>query len=89
MNIRKDLSIGEAARICDVTVKQIRHWAEKGYIPEPERVVCGERSYRMFGVDDLELIKEIQSNLVEGYRLPIAAKKASETISRKGGARHA
>jgi len=82
MSIRKDLSIGEAGRQCNCSVKQIRHWAEKGYIPEPERVVCGERSYRMFGMEDLGIIKGIKTYLDEGYRLPIAAKKAAEDISR-------
>ena len=82
MSIRKDLSIGETARLCNVSVKQIRHWAEKGYIPEPERVICGQRSYRMFGKDDLGIIKGIKSYIDEGYRVPIAVQKAAEDISR-------
>lgn len=89
MSIKKDLSIGEAARQCDCSIKQIRHWAEKHYIPEPERVICGERAYRMFGADDLELIKGIKSYLNEGYRLPVAAKKAVEEILTKGGSHYA
>lgn len=89
MRIIKDLSIGEAARLCNVSVKQIRHWHEKGYIPEPERVVCGERAYRTFGIEDLDIIKGIKSYLEEGYRLAVAAKKAAEEITKRGGDLHA
>ena len=89
MSIRKNISIGAAAKICNVSVKQIRHWSEKGYIPEPERVVCGMRSYRYFGTEDLEIIKGIKSYLDEGYRLPVAAQKAAENISKRGGDQNA
>ncbi len=81
----KIFSIGEAARMCAVTVKQIRHWEDKGYIPESDRVVCGERSYRKYGHSDLELIQAIKAYLDEGYTLPVAAKLAAEKISTKGG----
>ena len=74
----KNLSIGQAAERTNCSVKQIRHWAEKGYISEPERVICGERAYRMFGEEDLEIIRGIKSYLDEGYRLPVAVKKANE-----------
>ncbi len=89
MTIKKDLSIGQAAKLSGVSVKQIRHWHEKGYIPEPSRVICGERSYRMFGKEDLELIREIKANLDNGYRLPVAAQKANEQISNIGGNQYA
>ncbi len=42
----KIYSIGEASRLTGVTIKQIRNWEEKGYIPAPMRVICGERAYR-------------------------------------------
>jgi DNA-binding transcriptional MerR regulator len=77
----KIFSIGEAARMCGVTTKQIRHWEEKGYIPEPQRVVCGERAYRQFGEEDLEIIKRIKWNLDAGFRLEIAAQKAKADIA--------
>ena len=85
----KIFSIGEAARTCGVTTKQIRHWEEKGYIPKPQRVVCGERSYRKYGVDDLEIIKNIKAYLDSGYTLPVAAKKAATDISTKEGEQNA
>ena len=80
-NIRKrTFSIGEAARLCGVTVKQIRHWQDREYIPEPQRVVCGERAYRQFGEEDLEHIKRIKHYLDAGFRLDRAAEKAAADI---------
>ena len=78
---QKTYSIGEAARICGVTQKQIRHWEEKKHIPEAQRVICGERSYRQFTETDFNLIHKIREYLDEGYTLSTAAKKAAEEIS--------
>jgi DNA-binding transcriptional MerR regulator len=75
---RKTYSIGEAARICGVTEKQIRHWEEKGHMPSPQRVICGKRSYRQFGEAELKQIRKIKKYLDEGFTLASAAKKASE-----------
>jgi DNA-binding transcriptional MerR regulator len=79
-NTNQTVSIGEAARLCGVTVKQIRHWQDREYIPEPQRVVCGERAYRQFGEEDLEHIKKIKQYLDAGFRLSIAAEKAAADI---------
>ena len=81
----KIFSIGESARMSGVSIKQIRHWEDRGYIPESDRVVCGKRSYRKYGHSDLELIQAIKAYLDEGYTLPVAAKLAAEKISTKGG----
>jgi hypothetical protein len=78
---QKTYSIGEAARICGVTEKQIRHWEEKNHIPKAQRVICGERSYRQFTETDFNLIRKIREYLDEGYTLSTAAKKAAEEIS--------
>ena len=75
---RQKYSIGEAARICGVTEKQIRHWEEKGHMPSPQRVICGKRSYRQFGEAELKQIRKIKKYLDEGFTLASAAKKASE-----------
>ncbi len=85
INKRVTVSIGEAARLCGVTVKQIRHWQDRGYIPECQRVVCGERSYRQFAKDDLEIIQKVKSYLDQGYTLSASAKKAATDISTKAG----
>jgi len=72
------VSIGEASRLTGASIKQIRFWSDKGMIPEPERVVCGERSYRQFSEADLENIKSVKSFLDEGYTLQASARKANE-----------
>lgn len=82
----KRFSIGEAARVCRVTVKQIRNWEEKKYIPVSKRILCGKRSYRQFSEKDLKIIRAIKRYLDEGYGLPTAARKAAaENIERLGG----
>ena len=72
----KTYSIGEAARICGVTEKQLRHWEEKGHMPPPQRVICGKRSYRQFTEEEFKLIRRIKDALDDGYTLCGAAKKA-------------
>ena len=75
-------SIGQAAKMCGVTEKQIRHWEDKGHIPESKRVLCGERSYRQYTEDDFDLISRIKKYLDEGFTLVAAAKKADVDISK-------
>ena len=77
----KIYSIGEAARKCGVSIKQIRHWEDKGYIPEPDRVVCGERAYRKFGPEEMKIIKKIKAGLDAGFTLQAAAKRAAGGVS--------
>jgi predicted transcriptional regulator len=79
----KTYSIGEAARICGVTEKQIRHWEEKGHMPSLQRVICGKRSYRQFGDTELKQIRRIKKFLDEGFTLASAAKKAGAEITKK------
>jgi DNA-binding transcriptional MerR regulator len=86
MRIQKDqtVTIGEAAKLCGVTVKQIRHWQSRGYIPEPQRIVCGERAYRQFRQEELEIIKTIKSYLDDGFQLSRAAQKAITELPKNG-----
>ena len=74
-------AIGEAARITGVTVKQLRHWQTKKYIPEPSRVVCGHRSYRQYHSNDLQIISRIKAYLDEGYSLQAAAQKTQQEFN--------
>ncbi len=81
----KKYSIGDSAKKIGVTVKQIRNWEERGYIPKATRIVCGERSYRAFSEDDLTAIKAMKSYLEQGITLQTAVKKAAENSSGKAG----
>ena len=89
-NLQNTVSIGEAATRCGITVKQIRHWQDQRYIPDENRVICGERAFRQFTEDNLRLIKAIAHYREEGFVLPVAAQKAADAIkSGKGGKAHA
>jgi DNA-binding transcriptional MerR regulator len=74
--IKAPFSIGAASRMTGVTQKQIRHWEERGYIPEAMRVVCGERAYRYFTPKQIEIIRAIKGYLDQGYTLSHASKMA-------------
>ena len=80
-NNKPVFSIGEAARITGATVKQLRHWQERKYIPEPGRVVSGERSYRKYHSNDLQIISRIKAYLDEGYSLQAAAQKTKNEFN--------
>ena len=88
--MHRTISIGEAARLTGVTVKQIRHWQSRGYILDRPRVVCGQRAYRQFDEDDLEIIRRIKGYLDDGFRLDVAAGKAAgDILNEKGGVKNA
>jgi len=78
------VSIGEAARLTNASIKQIRFWEDRGLIPNPQRVVCGKRAYRQFTQNDLDFIKTVKRFLDEGFTLRTAAQKAAEKFE-KGG----
>jgi DNA-binding transcriptional MerR regulator len=80
----KPVSIGEAAKLTGVSLKQIRFWDEKGYIPSPERVKSGARSFRYFNERDLEILARIKSYLDAGYTIQAAASKTKEEFNYSG-----
>jgi DNA-binding transcriptional MerR regulator len=77
------ISIGEAARLTGVSVKRIRSWEERGYIPSQLRIDCGQRSFRQYKEADLEIISSIKSYLDDGFTLPAAANKAADENSNR------
>ena len=86
MHKRKDttFSIGDASRITGVSQKKLRSWEGK-YIPEPERIVCGDRAYRRYNEKQVNLIAQIKEYQDEGFTLSVAAQKAAEDVTKKGG----
>ena len=70
-------SIGDAAKLTGASIKQIRSWESSGYIPAPDRIVCGARSYRRFTLAQVEMIASIRAYLDEGYTLSAAAEKVA------------
>ena len=75
-------SIGDTSRLSGASKKQIRNWEAKGYISEAERVVCGDRAYRRFTREQIEIIRSIKGYLDEGFTLRAAAQKSKATGGR-------
>ena len=72
----RDYGIGDAEKMTGVSQKQLRSWEGK-YIPEPARVVCGERAYRRYTEDQIKLIKEIKRYRDQGFTLQSASEMAA------------
>ena len=81
-------SIGDASRITGVSQRKLRAWEGK-YIPEPERLVCGDRAYRRYTQAQINLIARIKEYQDQGFTLSAAAEKAAKDMARKGGNDHA
>jgi len=81
-------SIGDASRITGVSQRKLRAWEGK-YIPEPDRLVCGERAYRRYTQAEINLIARIKKYQDQGFTLSAAAKKANDDLARKGGMNNA
>ena len=77
-------SIGDASRITGVSQRMLRAWEGK-YITKPERIVCGDRSYRRYTQAQINLIVKIKEYRDEGFTLQAAVKKAGVEKSIKGG----
>lgn len=78
-------SIGDASKLTGASQKQIRNWEARGYIPEAGRVVSGDRAYRRFSPEQIEIIRSIKGYQDEGFTLQAAVEKSKV----KGGKRHA
>jgi len=82
-NRRETFSIGDTAKITGVSQKQIRNWEGCGYIPEADRVVCGERAYRRFTQLQVDIIREIRRYLDQGYTLKHASGLARNNVKKQ------
>lgn len=69
-------SIGDTSEISGASIKQIRSWESRGYIPKADRIQYGVRAYRRFSLKQVEMISRIKCFLDEGYTLPAATEKA-------------
>ena len=68
-------SIGDTAKMTGVSQKQLRSWCGK-FIPEPERIVCGQRSFRRFSEQQIHIIQKMKAYLDQGFTLSAAAQLA-------------
>ena len=81
---QKTYSIGDASRITSVSQKKLRSWEGK-HIPEPERIVCGDRAYRRYTQNQIDLIIRIKEYQDAGFTLSAASEKACLEILTVGG----
>lgn len=81
---RETFSIGDTAKMTGASQKQIRNWEAKYYISTADRLVCGERSFRRYNIEQVETIRLIKENLDAGFTLKAAVEKATGTnLTRK------
>ena len=84
----KTYSIGDAAKMTNVSQKQLRHW-EGRYIDQPMRDICGERHYRRYTEVEVKIIGEIKKLIDQGFTLRAASKMARAKFNRKETDNHA
>ena len=77
-------STGNAEKMTGVSQRMLRQWEGK-HIPFPERIVCGERAYRRYTQDQIDLITKIKEYQDQGYTLKMASEKARKDLGVKGG----
>jgi len=77
---KNTFSIGDTAEMAGVSQRQIRDWEARGYIPKAQRLICGDRAYRRFTIDQIEIIKKIKEYQDQGFTLQAAARKAKQAI---------
>ena len=84
----KTYSIGDVAKMTNVSKKQLRHWEGK-YIDQPMRNSCGERHYRRYTEAEVKIIGEIKKLIDQGFTLRSASKMARAKFNRKETDNHA
>jgi DNA-binding transcriptional MerR regulator len=73
-------SIGDTAEMTEVSQRKIRDWEARGYIPKAERTICGERAYRRFSMQQVEIIKKVKDYQDQGFTLAAAARKVKQAL---------
>ncbi len=81
-------SIGDASRITGVSQRQLRAWEGK-HIPQPDRLIGGERAYRRYTQAQINLITRIKEYQDQGFTLKASAQKAQDALAAKGGTANA
>ncbi len=72
------VSIGEAASMCEMSVRRVRYLSDQGYITEPFKSISGEICYRLYTMDHIGQIKQIKAFQDEGYTLKAAVIKSKK-----------
>ena len=75
---RLQLSIGQAAQLCGVSIRQLSYWTDKGVIEPTDE--AGTRTYSCAAIEKVCLIKQA---LDEGYSLEGAVAEAEAFLARR------
>lgn len=82
--MEETISISDASRITGLSQKQLRTFETRGYIKPPERITCGEVSYRRYSQENIRNLEMFKKYIDEGYTHPVAAKKALDKLQKEG-----
>ena len=77
MKNNKLVPIGEAAKLTGLSIRRVRYLSDKNYIEPPILFISGEISYRYYDQNHIAQMKRIKELQDQGYKLSIAARKAS------------
>lgn len=66
----------EAAAAAGISLRQLYYWERLGLLT-PEVEPCGERCFRRYTEQDLELLCRVKGLIDDGYRLQVAIFKAA------------
>ena len=75
---KNTFSIGDTAEMAGVSQRQVRDWEARGYIPKAQRLICGDRAYRRFSMEQIQIIKKIKEYQDQGFTLQAAARKTKQ-----------
>ena len=67
--MKNSLSISDVAKQTGLSQKQLREYADKGYINEPTKIRSGAVKYRRYSPENIEEIKVFVKYAKQGYRL--------------------
>ena len=76
MEFEKTFTIGEAARLCEISVRRVRYLSDQGFIKAPLKSISGEICYRLYDQEHIKQIKSIKAYQDKGFTLKMAAIKA-------------
>ncbi|MDA3790155.1 MAG: MerR family transcriptional regulator [Desulfobacula sp.] len=77
------ISISDCSILTGLSQKQLRTFETRGYINPPERITCGEVSYRRYNPENIRNLEAFKKFIDEGYTHPVAAKKALEELKKE------
>lgn len=76
-------SISDASKASGLSMKQLREYEAKGYIPESVKLKCGSIQYRRYTEDQIEALKVFKSFMDQGFTLSAAKIKTGEYLGKE------